>query len=170
MFVTVCTLVISVFILNPEIVSSNEMVFDQLKFLNSTYLKDVYNISTFRIAKFNRTLYVMNVELEWFVDVDANFEVEVSFYFNRLNNNQYSKTILRLKRANGCDLMNKYYDSLIANELKGHTNIPTNPGELRCPLKKVNYSKKIPVSIEIQSKTAFFFFKGSLLDKELFLQ
>lgn len=64
-----------------------EFQFDQIVLINSTNRAELYNFSSIRIAKFNRTTYVLNTMVEWFVDVDDSFEMDVTFYYNRLNNN-----------------------------------------------------------------------------------
>lgn len=120
-------------------VSSVELVFDQMLFLNETYVKDLYNISLFRISKFNRTMYAGSSEVEMYVDVDDNFEVEMEVFYNRLNNNQYNKAPMRIPRDKVCKILDKYLDKFIYNELRGRTNIP---GDMKCPFKKVSIRTK----------------------------
>lgn len=120
-----------------EMVPSTEVVFDHVDFVNATFVKNLYNVSMLRIDKFNRTMYVANTDVEIYVDVDEYFEVAVSFYFNRFNNNQYSKAAMRVRRDKLCTIIDKYYNKFFINDLKGHTNLPTSSGEMKCPIKKV---------------------------------
>lgn len=117
----------------------DDIYFDRVELLNSTYVDGLYNVSVLRIAKFNRTVYVMNFEFEIFVDFDQHHELEVSFHYNRLNNNQYTKSLLRVPRSSFCGLFVKYYSVVVTNEMKSHTNFPSiQPNRKWCPVKKVN--------------------------------
>lgn len=65
--------------------------FDQVVLGNSTYLDRYYNLTQCRIAKYNRTTYVLNYEIEMFFDLDENVFVEAEIYKSFLNNNQYTR-------------------------------------------------------------------------------
>lgn len=117
-----------------------EMVYDHLEMMNETYYEGFYNISECRVAKFNRTMYTYNVEFEIFRDLDETMDVEMNFYYNRLNNNQYSRSTMRIRKDGLCNIMNRFYQYLITPSNQNHTNLP-GPGTKFCPLKKVNYCK-----------------------------
>lgn len=135
MVLSTCFSIFTLLITTCATVSSVEIVFDQMLFLNETYVKDLYNISLFRISKFNRTTYAGSSDIEMYVDVGDEFEVEMEVFYNRLNNNQYNKAPMRIPRDKVCNVIDKYLDKFIYNELRGHTNIP---GDMKCPFKKVS--------------------------------
>lgn len=89
----------------------------------------------FRIAKYTRTTYAFNMEVETFVDLDHNFEAEVKFYYNRLNNNQYNLTPMRVPRGSYCGIMEKFRPMIMAVAKNNETNV-YNPGGSACPRKK----------------------------------
>lgn len=116
-----------------------EFQFDQIVLVNSKNREGIYNLSSIRIAKFNRTTYVLNQMVEWFVDIDENVEMDLSFYFNRLNNNQYTKSLLRVPKDQLCSIFDKYYDIVLADAVKNNqTNFPVKkPGQKYGPFPKV---------------------------------
>lgn len=126
------------FIKNSQSIVKNEVQFDRIESLNSSYIEGVYNLTLLRISKFNRTAYVLNGEIETFVDVDENVELESSFYYNRFNNNQYNKSPIRLTRISITKAIEKFYDIIITDSLRSKTNLPLQKvnGEL-VPIKKV---------------------------------
>lgn len=73
---------------------SCEIYYDRIELLNSSYLPDFYNVSLLRISKFNRTTYVMNLNVDFLQDFGEDIEMQTDFYYNRFNNNQYSKSPL----------------------------------------------------------------------------
>lgn len=129
-------LAILLFLLKWESVTTDEIIYDRVELLNSSSLEGIYNFTEFRITKFNRTLFVINSKIELLQDLDETFEVEVLFYFNRLNNNQYTKSIARVKRDKLCIVATKFQDALFTNLNKDKTNLPPE-GVGYCPLKKV---------------------------------
>lgn len=132
-------------------VSTVEFQFDQVKVINSTYREGLYNISLFRIAKFNRTTYVLKLEIEYFVDVDDDFETDVSFYYNRLNNNQYTKSLMRVPKDTFCSVFEKNYDTVLADAVKNNqTNYPPKiSGQKYGPFPKVRCLRYNFVTTEI---------------------
>lgn len=132
-------LAICLTISNFGTILTDEVQFDRTELLNSTYYEGIYNVTLFRIAKFNRTTYVLNVEFENFVDIDQNYEVEVKFYFNRLNNNQYNLSPIRVPRSSFCAVAQKFHSMIITSATKNSTNL-YNPDGSACPLKKVSIS------------------------------
>lgn len=69
-----------------------------------SYLKDFYNIMEVRISKFNRTTAVLNFHGDLYIDVDKDFEVDVTYHYNRFNNNQYNKMPMGIPRMNACNI------------------------------------------------------------------
>lgn len=130
-------LLICVIILCVKMAAMNEIQFDRAE-LDPMYIENFYNASIFRVSKFNRTTYGFNAEGDLYADVDENVEIEVSFYYNRFNNNQYSKTPIHVPRSNICAVAEKYYREFAMEELKNKSNFPQyEPPEKFCPLKKV---------------------------------
>lgn len=124
-------------VISLNAVISYELLFDRVE-IEKPYIEGFYNVSMVRVAKFNRTTYVLNGEAETFIDVDEKFEIECSFAYSRLNNNQYSTLPLKLRRTKICDFLEKYKIVLGTYDLKEKTNIPLpKPDEKACPVKKV---------------------------------
>lgn len=114
--------------------------FDQAVLLNSTYVPDFYNISKFRVSKFNRTTYVFNLEADIFMDLDESVSIEIEFYYSRFGNNQYEKSPLGVPQKSFCAFMKQQYRSLFMEGLKNVSNFPqTDEIEKSCSLKKVNH-------------------------------
>lgn len=128
---------VAVFLLNCGPVAMDEMLYDRVELLNATYQEGLYNISEFRVTKFNRTSFVIKANFEFLVDFDDKIEVEVSFHYNRLNNNQYTKSLARVPRDKLCTVAKKFQATVFTAANKEKTNFPTD-GEAYCPLKKVS--------------------------------
>lgn len=125
-------------ILTVSNVFSLEFQFERIELKNESYIPNRYNVSLLRITKLNRTTYAMNLEAEFFNDADTNHSMEVRFYYNRLNNNQYSRSPAHLPKQSICNIGNKQYKDILMPHLKGNSNFPQlKPGENFCPLKKV---------------------------------
>lgn len=58
----------------------------------------------YRIKKISRTAYVVHLEIDYLIDSDETFFMEVTIWFNRFNNNQYTKSLIALRRKplRGC--------------------------------------------------------------------
>lgn len=122
-------------LLNQQTVFAADIQFDRIEMLNGTYLEGVYNISLFRIAKLNRTMHVFNAEMDFLTDVDQFHSMEFTFYYNRLNNNQYSKTLMRIPKQVLCRVLEKFRPFLsVLSETT--TNFYQADGK-SCPMKKV---------------------------------
>lgn len=119
----------------------NEFQFDRIEYLNSTSTEGHFEIFTLRVAKFNHTTHVLNAKFEMKMNVTKEtYEMEVEFYYNRLNNNQYTKSLIRVPRDSLCNNMDKYYQIAFSDEMrmKNHTNFPeVKPGQSYCPFQKV---------------------------------
>lgn len=48
------------------------------------------------------TAYVDNLEIDYLVDTDESLFMEVTFWYNRFNNNQYTKSLIALRRKPLC--------------------------------------------------------------------
>lgn len=122
-----------------SILAEVEVYFDRIELLNATYVPGLYNVSVFRVGKFNRTTYVFNADVETFIPVDDDFDVEVIFYYNRFNNNQYSRTPIRVPRTNLCKTVESFYTMMTTAEIRTSTNIPpVKRGVKWCPVEAVN--------------------------------
>lgn len=126
------------FFLKLLTVSTTEIQFDRVELMNGSYLENFYNFSVLRINKFNRTTYVINAIVQFNNTADENFQIELLFHFNRLNNNQYSKMPLKIRKENICVLTDKYYRPFFMGQIKNCSNLPQfEPDEPACPIKNV---------------------------------
>lgn len=99
-----------------KLIVADEIHFDRIELKNTSYNPEVYNISLLRIAKFNRTTYVLNANVDVLADIDSQYYMEVSFFYNRFNNNQYSRSLIRVPRMNLCDAIERFYNELMTEE------------------------------------------------------
>lgn len=128
-----------VFLFHIGWVVTTEIQFDRIEFLNKSYVEGSYNLSELRITKFNRTTYVLNGKAEIFIDINRDIKAEVVFHYNRLNNNQYTKSPLSLSKDYLCNMGEKYYRKFIMAQVKDCSNFPQpGPNEPICPIIKVN--------------------------------
>lgn len=144
---------------------TTNMYFDRIEILSDTYVEGVINISLFRINKLNRTTYVMNSEVESFVDVDGSYSLEMSFFYNRLNNNQYYKTMMRVPKISFCDIYDKYSEDIMEQVKKNITNIYSPSG--KCPLKKVTIWAEMK-PFQSKKNDQWFYFAGTVLDPKIY--
>lgn len=135
-----CLFVICIW--NFQHISMTELVFDRAELLNGSFVEGFYhNAIEYRISKLNRTTYVLNGDIEFFVTLDDSYDMEVNFYFNRLNNNQYEKSFISIKRDSICN-MDKHRNILFTKKNENSTNWIT-PGKSFCPLEKVSFEFKL---------------------------
>lgn len=133
--------VIVQFIISDCVARHLELMFDRVELIPS-YAEGYYNFSRIILTKLNRTTPSFNVEFELFVDVDDQVEVDCEFYYKRLNSNQYTKSIMRIRRDKMCHLMEKFSREVFVKNLKNTSNLPApQPNETICPIKKVRFSK-----------------------------
>lgn len=138
MFIRLAAQVAILLIFNYQYVNTFELIFDRIELLNSSYVEGYYNISLLRISKFNRTTYVLNSEFETMIDIMDNIEIEVGFYYNRFNNNQYNKSPARIAKDSVCVHAEKYYKKIVMDDVKDNSNLPQyGTDEPVCPIKKV---------------------------------
>lgn len=161
-------------IINCQGVFPTEIQMDRIELLNETYVDGYYNLSEFRITKFNRTAYVLNAQVELFVDINTNIKVEVSFHYNRLNNNQYTKSPMGIPKGYLCSVAEKFYRKSLMVALKDCSNLPQRqPNEPICPMEKVIRIfvvklKFVQAYSELSIFISFSFNVGQLLGEKLF--
>lgn len=135
-FTAISSICIIIFLCESGV--SVEIQFDRIELLNSSYIEGAYNVSEFRITKFNRTTYVFNTKAELFIDIDRNMKVQVNFHHNRFNNNQYTKTPMAISKDLICKIADKYYEKFIMIQVKNVSNFPQiEAGQSFCPVQKV---------------------------------
>lgn len=134
-------LIFVTYALNCKSIEAVECQFDRVE-IHPNFIDGIFNTSSFRIHKFNHTAYVFSGDGTFHVDIDANFEVEVNFFYNRLNNNQYTRTALHIPRGSFCGMVDRYYPQYAMKIMKDCSNMPqyTAPTKF-CPLKKVNLQR-----------------------------
>lgn len=165
MVLCICLLAIGLLITNFGTISTNELQFDLAKVLTPPYIEGLCNISTFRVTRFNRTSYVLNVEYENFVDIDENYEIEVKIYYNRLNNNQYNLSPMRIPRSPYCAVAQKFYPMLASSATNDTSNMYDSDGRA-CPREKVRITLHGNQD-HFVILYSFLFFLGTLLYQEL---
>lgn len=134
-------LAILLLIFHCENVSTTKIQIDRVEILNSTYKEGFYNYSEVQITRINRTAYVYNVQLTLYKDIDEDWEFEVTFHRNRLNNNQYNKMPFAIPRMLLCQFLERHYKTIVQPVLKDISNYPEfKEGEHVCPIKKVYIS------------------------------
>lgn len=102
-------LTILLLVYHCEYISTTEIQINRVELLNSTYKEGFYNFSELLVTRINRTAYVINLQVMIYLDIDENFEFEVSFHHNRLNNNQYNKMPYRIPRKTICQALDQFY-------------------------------------------------------------
>lgn len=127
-----------IFSLYFKLSEANDMEFDRIQ-IKPMYLQGIYNTSVLRVAKSNRTAYAVDARFELYTDIDQNFQAQVDLYHKRANNNQYTKSSLRLPRGPLCNVLDNYYPQYGMKQMKGRSNFPQyEPPTKFCPMKKVN--------------------------------
>lgn len=122
-----------------KLIVADEIHWDRIELKNETYNSEYYNVSLLRIAKFNRTTYTLNLKIELLIDFNEEFEIGAAYFYNRFNNNQYTRSIIRIPKMNLCEGVEKFYPMAVTEAMKTKTNFPeVIPGKKWCPLKKVN--------------------------------
>lgn len=107
-----------------KLLVADEIHYDRVELKNNSYNPDYYNFSVYRIFKFNRTAYAMNLKVDIFVDVNDDAEAEVAFFYNRFNNNQYSRIIIRVPRSKYCESYKRFQSLIVAEDMKSKTTFP----------------------------------------------
>lgn len=132
--------IVCLFALSCKAAVKVELIFDHVELLNGSFVEGIYNYSIHRITKFNRTTYVFNTEFETFVEFNnkENYEIEAIFFYNRLNNNQYTKSMIGVPKSNLCDALDKYKHLIFTPTNKNNHNFP-GPNVPFCPFSTVNF-------------------------------
>lgn len=120
------------------VVFATEIQPDRVEVSESMYRENLYKFTEARVTKINRTTFTVNYEFVLFFDIDQNIEMDATLYFNRLNNNQYTRTPYGMKKESFCKLLDKYYYTFLKDSLKECTNYldyvnETNPLPI-CPV------------------------------------
>lgn len=102
---------------------TNEIQFDRAEVI-PLFVEGLIKINEFRVTKFNRTSYVLNIDVDILNDIDEYVKGEASFYYNRLNNNQYNKSPLNVPRSGICKIADKYYPVFVMEQVKNSSNLP----------------------------------------------
>lgn len=114
------------------------LTMDQFHLRNGSTVEGYYNAKELRIAKFNRSAFVWNMEVEYFVDFDELSSLKVDIYTSRLNNNQYVKSPFRIPKTNFCEFWKKFYVGMAMKSMEDKSNFPQyGPNDAQCPFKKV---------------------------------
>lgn len=82
MFINILSLICLTFVHFKNVVAF-DIQFDRIELLNALFHENRYNISVLRVAKFNRTGYGINMDAEFFNDINDEHFLEVRFYYNR---------------------------------------------------------------------------------------
>lgn len=123
---------------NGAIISPMEVILERAEIENSTYVEGRYNFSRCRITRFNRTKYVFETEFELMVDLNSDYSFELSYHYNRLSNNQYTRMPFQLPQMSVCLLFELYYKPYMMENVKNISNFPQyESNEPACPFKKV---------------------------------
>lgn len=127
------------FLLKVVILKSAPIVqFDQIEWMNNSYLEEYHNISKFRVGKYNRTTFGILFEGEMFNDDVENTFIEGNIYYSKLNNNQWNLALGHLKKMTVCNFIEKYYKELMMEDLKNISNFPQYaPDDISCKFPKV---------------------------------
>lgn len=120
-----------------------EYTFERFEIENGkSYREYAFNITVYRVAKFNRTTNGITLEGELYNDLGSNHSLEVLFYYNRLNNMQYTRTPAHIPKSPICDVLDKFYKTHWMEIAKDVSNLPQlKDGERLCPLSKVAQKK-----------------------------
>lgn len=78
---------------------------DEVKLLNSTYLKGVYNFSRVSVTKYNRSTFVLNMEAELLTDFTEDYFIDIAYYLKRRAGLTWSKGPYNWPKRHLCDLL-----------------------------------------------------------------
>jgi hypothetical protein len=92
-----------------------------------------------RVKRFNRTVYVIDGNLEVHRDFDQNWDVQMDVWRSKLGNNQYDLTPMRVPRQNTCEFIKNVYKDKMYPSFKISSNFPEFEEEVNCPFPKVAF-------------------------------
>lgn len=128
--------------------SKMEVIPERAEIVGSTYVEGRYNFSRCRITRFNQTTYGFETEFELMVDLGSDYSFELSYHYNRLSNNQYTRMPFQLPKMSLCLLFDLYYKPYMMENVKDISNFPQcKSNESVCPFKKVIFSSRFEWSI-----------------------
>lgn len=102
---------------------TNEVQFDRVE-VTPSFVEGFFKIHEIRVTKFNRTTYVMNIDIDIFIDIDKDYTAEATFHYNRLNNNQYNKSPISVPKSDLCKIGDKYYPTFVMEQVRNGSNLP----------------------------------------------
>lgn len=105
-------------------VMTYDAILEQISFVNTSYWPNTVNITICRIRKFNRTLSVLNFEIDILRDMDDTYSMQVDIHFRRSSGNHYEKTPFHVAKQSLPDYNKKYYAPLIMDSLRKCSNFP----------------------------------------------
>lgn len=109
---------------------------DEAKFLNSSYLEGYYNLSRLTVSKFNRSTFVMNVDLELLVDLNDDYFFDTAYYSKKIACHSWSKNLYYWKNQSQCLVLETF--RYFAVKGYNNTNVPLFKKDEQCLLRKVN--------------------------------
>lgn len=110
---------------------------DEANLLNSTYLEGFYNFSRLTVTKFNRSLFVLNVDIEILEDWTEDYFFDITFYSKKRAGLSWSKGPYQWPKTRACDGL-RLFKRFIPNDYN-NTNIPLpEENSTQCLLPKVN--------------------------------
>lgn len=148
---------------NNVLVCKTEIIPEQAELVTPSFVKDHYNVSSYRITRFNRTTYVIETLFEIMVDVTNEYNFESSLHYSRVKNSQYTKIPLHIPKIPMCEYLEKYLkDNLMKDKLSRPNNPEYKIAESLCPLEKVFFFSDYIIGYSNMLKH----FLGSILVKK----
>lgn len=109
------------------------------KLLNSSYLEGYYNVSRLSVSKFNRSIIVVNFEIEFLTDFNEDYVFDIAFYTKRRAGMNWSKNLYYWPKLPLCYLLKEL--DLFTMEGYNNTNFPRYDKDVKqCVLPNVNRS------------------------------
>lgn len=123
---------------NNVLIFKTELIPEGVELVTPRFVKGHYNVSSYRITRFNRTTYVVESVFELMVDLTNEYNFEGSLYYSRSKNNQYTKMPFHFPKISMCEYLEKYLKNDL---LQDKSSRPDKPDyklvDSVCPLKKV---------------------------------
>lgn len=95
---------------------------DEVKLLNSSYLSGFYNFSKLSVSKFNRSTFVLNVDMEFLTDFDEEYFIGLTYYFKKRPGSNWNKKFFTWPKRPICDALKIF--NRFAMQGYNNTNIP----------------------------------------------
>lgn len=94
-----------------------DLEMDRIEMMKELYHEGLLNVSQFRVTKFRRTTAVINLNSDVYINVNEDWEMDVFFYFNRSNNNQYTKHPARIFRDIVCNIIDQRFKPFLTGNV-----------------------------------------------------